>query len=63
MEKLTLQEKAEICKERMLYLSSWEADFVEDMASRFESTDNFQPSPKQIAKLEDLYEKVRGYGD
>jgi hypothetical protein len=63
MDTLTLQEKAEICKDRMLYLSSWECDFVEDMNDKFENIPDFKPSEKQTAKLEDLYEKVRGYGD
>ena len=48
------------CQRRDKLLSSWDADFLESIRERLDS--NRLLSPKQIAKLEEIWEKATSKG-
>lgn len=48
------------CRKRDSRLSAWDADFLDSIESRLDGNNTL--SPKQIAKLEEIWEKATAKG-
>ena len=54
------RQQIEDCRKRERMLSAWDADFLDSISERLD--DNRTLSPKQIEKLDEIWEKATGKG-
>lgn len=54
------RQQIEDCRKRERMLSAWDADFLDSISERLD--DNRTLSPKQIEKLDEIWEKATSRG-